>query len=307
MTDTTVTLPEVKVQDNEVKVELSPEKVKTETPVISADEGIETLKEQVEKAKQDSARRLAEKDRLIADAVKQAHEAQRDLTVVKKDQVSTIIDSLQKDKIAAKTDYRVAMESGDFEKAGDAQDRISEANARIVEAERGKMALEEEVKTPLRQPIQVLNDPVEQMAQTLSPESASWVRAHPEFVRDPKLLKKMVRAHEDAVDEGYRPDSDGYFSFINQELGVSSSRQVETQRRESARSPTSAPVGRDITQSPGAQRPGTVNLSASEVQTALDTLSTVPGYENKTKNELLQIYAQNKLDLISEGKMSRAG
>lgn len=304
MTDTIVTLPEVTVQDADVKVELQAESKVEKTPIVSADEGIETLKEQVEKARQESNRRLAEKDRLIADAYKQAQEAQRDLTVVKKDQVSTIIDSLQKDKQAAKIDYRVAMEAGDFDKAADAQDKISEANARIVEAQRGKLALEDDVKAPLRQTIQPISDPAEQMASTLSPRSASWVREHPEYARDPKLTRKMVRAHEDAVDDGHQPDSDGYFSFINQELGINEGRQVETQRREPSRGPISAPVGRDVVQSPGSQRPGTVTLQSNEVQAAIDTLG--PLYPTKTNNELLQIYAKNKQDLISEGKMSRA-
>lgn len=309
MTDTTVDLPVTQTEDATIAVTIDADK--TPKILVTADEGIESLKEQVDRARRDSDRRLAEKDRIIADAFKQAQEAQREVSVVKKDQVGTIIESLNKDKEAAKRDYRVAMESGDFDKAADAQDKISDANARIVQAERGKMALEEEVKTPLRQPVQPVTDPAEQMASTLSPRSASWVRSHPEFARDPRLTRQMVRAHEDAIDDGHEPDSDGYFSFINGKLGIDGGRQVgsdnvnrQSSGREASRAPVSAPVGRDVSQSPGQQRPGKINLQSHEVQAAYDTLG--PLYPDKSKYELLQIYAKNREDLISEGRMQRA-
>ena len=302
MTDTVVDLPVVETEGT-VKVTVDGGET-PKTPVVSADEGIESLKEQVEKAKRESAQRLAEKDRIIADAFKQTQDAQREVSIVKKDQVGTIIESLNKDKETARRDYTLAMEAGDFAKAADAQDRLSLANARIVEAERGKMALEEETKAPLRQTVQQINDPVEQMASTLSPRSASWVRSHPEFIMDKRLTRQMVRAHEDAVDDGHQPDSDSYFSYINTKLGLEGGRQVETRRQDQQRGPTSAPVGRDTPQSPGTQRPGTVNLQPHEVQAAVDTLS--PLYPDKSKNELLQIYAKNKLDLIAEGRIARA-
>jgi hypothetical protein len=309
-----VELPEPSVVETTVEVALEEEakagekKKAAAAPIISAEEGIESLKEQVEKAKRDSQHRLAEKDRIIADAFKRASEAEREVSTVRKDQVGTIIDSLNKDKDTAKRDYRVAMEAGDFEKAADAQDRLSLSNSRIVEAERGRMALDEEVRKPL--PVQQINDPVDQMAANLSPRSAEWVKSHPEYARDPRMTRQMARAHEDAIDEGHAPDTDGYFSYINAKLGIDSrGRQPEPrqerqeQPRESSRAPISAPVGRDVAQSPGAAKPGIVRLEPHEVQAAMDTLS--PLYPKASKAELLRIYAQNMKDLMDEGKMAR--
>lgn len=309
MTDETaaVEVPLVVAEDKPVEVALTDNKTEQKpAQIITADEGIESLKEQVERAKRESTQRLAEKDRQIADAFRTAQEAQRETVSVKKDQVGTIIDSLSKDKEAARRDYSAAMQAGDFDKAAEAQDRISLANAKIVEAERGKTALEEEARNP-RQQVQPINDPADRLAASLSPRSADWVRKHPEYARDAKLNRQMVRAHEDAVDEGHSPDSDDYFSYINSKLGLTEGRQVETrqqQHREASHAPVSAPVGRDVAQSPGAQRPGTVFLKPNEVKAAIETLS--PLYPKASRDELLKIYAQNQKDLIAEGRISRA-
>lgn len=301
-----VEMPLIVAEDKPVQVALSdknPEGGGKDPPakVVTAEEGIESLKEQVARAKRESAERLAEKDRQIAEAARIAQEAQRETVTVKKDQVGTIIESLTKDKEAARRDYAAAMTAQDFEKAAEAQDRISLANAKIVEAERGKIALEEEAKAP--QKVQPINDPADRLAASLSPRSAAWVKAHPEYARDPKLNRQMVRAHEDAIDDGHVADSDSYFEFINEKLGLNSGRQVDRQVREESRAPVSAPVGRDVPQAPGAQRPGSITLQPSEVKAAIETLS--PLYPKASRDELLRIYAQNQQDLIAEGKIAR--
>lgn len=304
MTDTTVEIPAKTNDDAPVSVAMTPPtSTPSPTPIVTADEGIESLKEQVARAQRDSANRLAEKDRVIADAFKRASDAEREVTVVKKDQVGTIIDSLMKDKEAARRDYQAAMEGGDYAKAADAQDRLSLSNARIVEAERGKLALEDEAKNHRPVAVQSVTDPVETMAGSLSPRSASWVRSHPDYARDPRLTRQMVRAHEDAIDEGHAPDSDGYFGFIETKLGVGRPQRQES-GRDMNRAPVAAPVGRDIAQAPGQNRPGTVTLSPNEVRAAMDTLS--PLYPDASRDELLRIYAKNRSDLISEGRMQRA-
>lgn len=298
-----VEVPLTVVEEKPVEVALETKGTKTEAKtVITAEEGIESLKEQVERAKRESATRLAEKDRQIADAFRAAQDAQRETVTVKKDQVGTIIESLTKDKDAARRDYAAAMTAGDFDKAADAQDRISLANAKIVEAERGKVALEEEAKVPPK--AAPVLDAVDRLAASLSPRSAAWVKAHPDYARDPKLNRQMIRAHEDAVDEGHPLDSDGYFAYINTKLGLTERRQAEGRQADSSRAPVSAPVGRDVTQSPGAQRPGSIKLEPHEVRTAIETLS--PLYPKADRAELLKIYAQNKQDLIAEGKIARA-
>ena len=155
-----VEVPLVVAEEKPIQVALTDKKPEIEKPkVVTADEGIESLKDQVAKAKRESAERLAEKDRQIADAFRVAQDAQRETVTVKKDQVGTIIESLTKDKEAARRDYAAAMTAQDFDKAAEANDRLSMANAKIVEAERGKIALEDEAKAP--QKVQPINDPAD--------------------------------------------------------------------------------------------------------------------------------------------------
>jgi hypothetical protein len=266
---------------------------KVEPKIVTADEGVDDLKAQVERSKAEHARRMQEADRQIAAARQTAIDAEKEVAVVKTSAVATVIDSLAKDKEAAKRDYKAAMEAGDFDKAADAQDRIATAASRIVEAERGKIELETQAKQP-RQPLAqpLFQDHVESVARSMgSQRSADWVRRHPEHIVGNALSPKVLAAHYNAVDNGMAPDSDEYFAYIDRSLGATRAAPA-TEERE--RPPTAAPVARDVPQSPSAQRPGIVRLSASEVATA------------RALDMSLEDYARHKRALIEEGKIGRA-
>jgi len=268
---------------------------KSEPKIVTADEGVEELKAQVERARAESQRRLQEADRRIAEAQRRAVEAERETATVKTGAVSTVIDSLAKDKDAARRDYKTAMEAGDYEKAAEAQDRMSLANARLVEAERGKVELEAQAKNPSqgRQIVEPVNDPLEDMVRAIGPNTRSgqWLRAHPDYARDAAKNDAMTRAHFAAMGEGISVESDDYFRFVEKRLGIGG--RDQQQDLEYARSPTAAPVSRDVAQSPGVQRPGTVRLTASEVSTA------------KALDMTLEDYARYKKQLTDEGKIGR--
>jgi hypothetical protein len=255
---------------------------------------------------------LAFKDRAIAEAFQRAQAAERETATVKLDQVGTIIDSLTKDKDAARRDYRLAMEAGDFDKASEAQERMAISAARIVAAERGKLELTEEVKNPPRQQAPIASDPVEAVARSMGTQrSADWIRAHPDMVESGAISPLALAGHNLAVYNGHSPDSDGYFSYIEQFV-KNSVRQPATDRQTERRDGggrdmrslnVSAPVGREATQSPGASRPGTVRLEPHEVQTAIDTYA--PLYPKDNRDQLLRRYATDKAALMAEGKIGQ--
>lgn len=312
MADEAVEIPIEPVDDKvEVKIDDKPveTRAETKTPVVTAEEGIESLKAQVEKAKRESAERLALADRKIAEAHRQAQEAQREVVTTKRDQVGTIIDKLTMEKDTARRDYRAAMEAGDFDKAAEAQERIATAAARIVKAEEGKFALEEEAKKPVV--VQSADDPVERLARSMSSaRSANWIRQHPEVVVNGSLSPAAMSAHYDALAQGHAADSDAYFQHIEGRLSGGGPRPQPRQERTETttgrdmnRAPVSAPVGRDIVQAPGASRPNSLRLEPHEVQTALDTYS--PLYPKESREQLLQRYAKDKLALMDEGKITR--
>ena len=305
---------EVKVDDDTIKpvdVVIDDKAPKVDAgKIVTADEGVEDLKAQVDRARRESAERRAAADREIQAAYQAANDAQRQTAVAKRDHVGTIVEKLNADKDAAKRDLMAAHEAGDFAKVADAQDRLSMANARIVEAEKGKMALEDEIKAPVRQPVQQrqADDPVESYARTMSPRSAEWVRQHPDVIvrghDGYEVAPRAMAAHYAAIDDGLALDSDEYFQRLD--AAVTPRRQQAEPRqqnggRDLGRAPTSAPVGRDALQAPNAQRPGTVRLEPHEVQAAIDTLG--PLYPDKNRNELCKIYVENRQLLINEGRM----
>jgi phage I-like protein len=106
----------------------------------------------------------------------------------------------------------------------------------------------------------------------------------------------MFRAHEDAIDDGIAPDSDEYFAFIDQRLGIR--RNMDEQGTgASAESPmsTAAAPKRAVQPSPapvsrGSSRPNVMRLTAAEAETAA-ALGMKP-----------EEYAKNKALLQKEGR-----
>ena len=135
--------------------------------------------------------------------------------------VTTAIETVVAAQSELKIRYREALANQDYDSASDINSEIATNAARLVQLESGREAMEAEKAAPRPRPAATpVGDPVEALASTLTPRSATWVRAHPEFVKDLRLNRKMIRAHEDALDDGCEPDSDEYFKYVEARLGV---------------------------------------------------------------------------------------
>jgi hypothetical protein len=259
----------------------------------SPDEGIQSLRLKLEQEK--IARLEAEKQaRLSAEhayrASSEAHDTNLQL-------VKSAIETVKSTSDNLKRAYAEALSVGDYSKGAELQEAMSLNAARLMELERGRAAMENTPPPQQRDP-----DPVETLASQLSPRSADWVRRNPQCVTDPRLYQKMVAAHNLAVADGYEPDSDDYFGFIEDTIKINrrqapqrevsdeednfSSAAKPVQRRSA---PPSAPVTRSGTAT--GQRPNQVRLSAAEAETARD-LGMTP-----------EEYARNKLLLQKEGRL----
>ena len=185
------------------------------------------------------------------------------------------------------------MSQGNFSAAADIQQEMSGNAAKLLQLSNGLEAMKARPKTP--EPRQAPSDPVEAFASLLSPKSADWVRKHPEYVKDAKLNRKMIAAHELAMADGMPVDSAEYFSAIEETLKIKAAPpQTETsdeyaakvtQRRDAA--PAAAPVSRG-----GSTRTNVVRLSAAEREMA-DMMGMKP-----------EDYAKNKMALQKEGKLN---
>ena len=140
-----------------------------------------------------------------------------------------------------------------------------------------------------------ITDPIEQMAQAVSPTSARWLRDNREILNNDRAIRKMFRAHEDALDEGIEPDTPEYFGFIEGRIGI---HKVSMDGGEPL-SAASAPAPRKSVSPPAAPvsrgngtRPGVVRLTREQAETA------------KMMGMTEQEYAKAMLALREEGKLA---
>lgn len=283
------TQPEVKVEEVET-VE------KAEPQAISAEEGLEAFKKKYEEERQ---ARIDAENR-ARQAAQQAREAQGQVGDTNLQLVNSAIDTLKRESDILKANLRAAMASGDYSAAADAQEAMADTKAKLLQLENGKLALQEQLRNPVQR-VEPPVDPVEALASQLSPRSAAWVRAHPEYARNPRLTQKMVAAHNLVTADGTAPDTDEYFESVERVLGVSaapsasvaaaeapmSAAAAPAQRRSS---PAAAPVSRSG--NPVNSRPNVVRLTAQEREMA------------QMVGQTPEEYARNKLALIKAGKIT---
>lgn len=277
--------------DNELIVDLpadtSPiiEVERTKTP---EDEGVDALKAQVEEAKrQREADRLGreEADRRAAAAAAEAARAREDANRFRTEAsdnrlnaVVTAIDNVSKEAEMAQARFEAAAQNGDYKALALAQREISQAEARLLQLQNNKAALEDEAKNPQQRQTETTpayTDPVERYVATgrITPRSAEWVRSHRDVVLpDGNVKPEVIRAHWSALGEGLTPDTNEYFAHIDQKLGYGAPQQDRQQPAqvvniETRRAPVAtAPVSREASSEP--MSPTRVRLTPEEVEAA---------------------------------------
>jgi len=277
----------------EVEIEkVSAEPAKVEKTTLSPDEGLEKLKKQLEDeraARQAAEQRANEASQAEAKARGEVQTSQLDL-------VKGAIERLTESSDTLEGQYAEALAAQDFKTAAKLQREMANNSAKLIQLEAGKKALESAPKPVPRAPV----DPVEQFCAQLSPASASWVRSHPEFVRDQHKNRQMLAAHELALARGLKADSPEYFASVEKTLDVATpsvtKAAVEDASADAAQ-PTGgrgAPAAAPVSRSNGAHggRPNVVKLTSEEVE-----MAGIMGMS-------VEDYARNKVALKREGKLS---
>ena len=280
---------ELEPQEDEIQIVEAPEEPKIEEkPQLSVEDGINELKFKLEEERK--AREAAE--RRAKEAMEQASLYKNDAADSNMNMIDTAIDTIKRNQEILKQNLRDAVAMGDADAQADILMSIQKTQSDHEKLMYGKQQYEATVKAAPA-------DPVEAMAANLTPRSAEWVRAHPEYARDQALTRRMVRAHEDALDEGIRPDTDEYFDYVEtrlkvrqapvqQEAALSEASTSTSGRRAAA--PPAAPVSRSGTGT--GSRPNVVTLTRAEQEAARDM--------GMTPKE----YAENKMALVRAGKLA---
>ena len=289
--------------ENDIKVEQDDETPKT--PVVdgvSTDEALAKLKKQLA---DEQERRIAAEHR-AHEASQGEAQARATVQATELDLVKNAITTLNQANDSLEAQYAEALAAQDFTTAAKAQREMSINAAKALRLEEAKVKLENAPKPTARAP----QDAVEQFIaeSNMAPQSADWVRAHPDYVRDKNKYRKLLAAHEIALADGNKVNTDEYFESVEKTLGIGARitngsgehREIKTEDdalsdaatpKTKRTPPASAPVTRSGTGS-GNDRPNVVRLSPEEIEMA--------SFMGQTPEE----YARNKLALKKEGKLN---
>lgn len=286
-------------KDDELKVEVKddqkPEKKEAKSEEIAPEEGIQELKKRLEYEKQariDAERRAQQANNQINKAYQEVKDTNYQL-------VTNAIETVKSRAEMLKNAYRESMSVSDFDKAADIQQAMIENDRQLSDLKRGEKALKEQIDESASQKSKPVAspaaDPVEQMAQAVSPTSARWLRDNRDTLKDERSIRKMFRAHEDAMDDGIEPDTPEYFEFIEERIGIRKAAEEAPEPLSAASapaprksvSPPAAPVSRG-----NGTRPSVVRLTREQAETA-----KMMGMSEKE-------YATAMLALREEGKLA---
>lgn len=285
-----------KAEDASVEVVVEPDQpVERETNAAPEEDDVQTQLKKLQQRLEDERRARKEAEGRAREAAEQANKAYSEVEDTNLQLVSNAIDTVRRENDILKSHYKEAMSVGDYDRAAEIQESMGSNSAKLLQLENGKAAME---ARPRQQQVPTYSDPVDNFASRLSPRSADWVRKNPQFVTDQRLQQKMIAAHNLAVADGYRPDSDEYFEFVEDTLKMR--RQAQNEATSNAESPMSsasrpaprpAPPAAPVNRS-SSPRNNTVRLSAAEAETA------------KMFGMTEQEYAKHKLALKREGKIN---
>jgi len=294
-------IPEDELDALKIEDEAPKPEPKTKPEPIAPEEGLETLKtklaeEKASRERERLAREQAERQR--DEAVQTAHTARNEVQDSHLSLVTNAIALVEQNRTTLKAQYREAAANGDYDAMADLQEAMAEKSAELQQLRQGKTALENAPKQA--PPVREITDPVEQVASQLSPKSAEWVRQHPEYATDPNKLQKMIAAHNIAVADGIRVDTDAYFDAVEDTLKI---RRQEPEQYEEPishaaqpvqrrQSPPAAPVSRSASGA-GAPNPNVVRLTAAEREIADLSQQT---YEEYARNKRAIQRDNNKLN-----------
>lgn len=259
------------------------------------DDDVQSQLRQLQQNLETERRARKEAEVRARDAAQHANKAYSEVEDTNFQLVVNAIDTVRRENDILRSHYKEAMSVGDYDRVAEIQESMGSNSAKLLQLENGKAAME---ARPRQQQVPTYADPVEDFASRLSNRSAEWIRRNPQFVTDSRLQQKMIAAHNLAVADGYRPDSDEYFEYVEDTLKTRRQPQQETavntdspMSSASKPAPRAAPPAAPVNRS-SSQRGNTVRLSSAEAETA------------KMFGMTDQEYAKHKLALQREGKMN---
>lgn len=275
-------LPKVEAQNEEEPIlEIIKEGEETQqvatAPAQKNESDPEEALKKLQKRLDDERKAREEAETLYRQAMEQARQAAIEAQDSRIHLVSGAMETLKRDEEILTAHLKQAMEIGDYDKAAEIQKNLATNSSKMLELERGYDELRRAAPPPPVQPQNVQRElTVDDIIQQVTPRSAEWLKKHREYLPDQRSLRIMGRAHEDAIDMGLIPESDQYFAFVENRMGINKAARSDYQEYDAMsdaakptktrQSPPAAPVSRQPMDAPA--RPGVIRLTAEEVEAA---------------------------------------
>ena len=224
------------------------------------------------------------------------------------------IEAAQNEAKASEQEWQSAYEKGDAAAMSAAQRKMAKAEARILRYDEAKADIEAkrgEGGKRVEQPAQVSSDPVEAYIAGRTPQTAEWLRAHREWVTDPRKNEKLTAAHYNARAEGISVDTPEYFEAVEKFIGLKNGATQQPTRTTTRRQ--AVPVAPVQASGGGTSGGGTeVRLTRGEAASATDG-TLVWNYDDPSGNKRfkkgdnigIQEMARRKLEMQRQGQYDK--
>jgi hypothetical protein len=205
----------------------------------------------------------------------------------------------------AKAAYAAHAAAGEWDKAADAQEVIAIASRDVDEFQAGADEIKQLIarpkpKAPAKPAANA--DPFEASIADISEPSKEWCRKNKaDLTRSPTRGNRALLAHQEALEEGIKPDTAEYFAFLDKQMGYSTSKEPTVSKTTSK---TAKPVGQPRVAAPsGGRVPPKSNGGGIEVRLSKEEVAIAKTMGMSTKE-----YAAQKQEILRNGQdNSRSG
>jgi len=259
------------------------------------DDAADDLKKQLEdlrKAHGESQRRVQEEitarqaaEARVREREKDAAKSQIRAEDAEYDAILNAIGAAESEAEAAQRDISLATDASDAKAVGEASRRLARAYGRLAQLEDGKLAIERVKTTAAARAKEQQDQPTQQrptvdqyidQLPNLLPSQRDWLRAHPDSLTDQRKNLKLQGAHVDAEDQGLRPGTQKYFTFLEERLGYKEPAEEDddVNNEDEPKPSVSAPPSRNAT-NPGTGRSTSTRITLTPEQREIARLSGV--------------------------------
>ena len=212
--------------------------------------------------------------------------------------VSNALDTVKQENNILKAHLAEATASGDYARMAEIQEAMSINAVKLNQLENGKREMESRPKqqnyVPPPPNAPRSGDMLDDIIANVTPASAKWLERNRSHIKDQNDIDDMFNAHNSAVRRGIKPDTEAYFKFVENRLGITGYEAENTMPQNEPPARKSAPPAAPVTRSGNGTgtRPNVVRLTSEERE-----MASMMGMTD-------QEYALNKLALQRAGKLS---